>query len=705
MFKLLFKSFLFITLILIVCFAALYLNPQYNTHYLKSIKLKLKKLNKVEGRKIVIIGGSNACFGIDSDLMENTLGIPVVNTSLHASLGPKFWIEYVKNDLKEGDILIMSSEFGMLSKKGWYGTKSNAVPFTILFTPSKLHILFTDYSLFKNTIVGIFETIKSYWKEYPFKPTTRQTAFDFRSFDSDNIKADFLNKTYTKKVPVKELIFHENYTSWEKLKSEKKYFDSKNIKFYMTLPSALDEAFKIKNTTEFIKAVSEYSEIPILNNNYDYFFKRKYFFDSEYHLNYTGRRYRTKQLINDIKEDILKNKPISEKQKIILSEASFERIELDQMKMNYKIKIKRFGKDSITIGPEVNDKVGFLKYKTELKDYSGYLIKIKVKCKPDVLEKLKFRGAAEYDFDNKNSVADNIHVLCKNLSKTITASNDNSYSSIGITFDAGDLKMDDTFTILDVHLIKGAQFTCDNVLKYDSRPEYIIKPSVKEIIFKYKSIVIQNIKVKDVMNLNSKIELKVNDKYLIKFKSDSLYLYDFYLDKLLLKQKINSPLRFLNSKNYELELNIDDLIKEKAVIGSSKKSNSLKEQFINTEKILTNPFKFNEAIKINEIGYFCEQKGNYNFIFQLDNNSLYKELENFTGYIKYYNDDIDEQNKHVTSFPLKYIEFEGHKYISVAIKIDNINLSKLDFFFIKKNPKEVSKIYIAKDLKLIKNDR
>ena len=259
--------------------------------------------------------------------------------------------------------------------------------------------------------------------------------------------------------------------------------------------------------------------------------------------------------------------------------------------------------------------------------------------------------------------------------------------------------------MLDVQLIEGAQHTCEQVSNYNRSPEYLVQHSVKEVIFKFKRFVNQTVKVKDIMNLDSEIELNAGDKYKIELKSETLYLYDFYLDKLLFKQKINKPLKFLNSKNYELELNIENSIKKGDINQPSQKTDVFRDKVSKSEKILTKPFKFNEIIKFNEIGYINEQNGNYTFVFKTEKDSNSKDYENFIGYIKYYNGEIKDQNKMVTTFTLKLLEIDGYKYIFATVNIDNAELSKLDIFFIKKEPKEISKFYTLKDLKLIKNVR
>ncbi|MCF6279451.1 MAG: hypothetical protein L3J14_03805 [Flavobacteriaceae bacterium] len=122
-----------------------------------------------------------------------------------------------------------------------------------------------------------------------------------------------------------------------------------------------------------------------------------------------------------------------------------------------------------------------------------------------------------------------------------------------------------------------------------------------------------------------------------------------------------------------------------------------------TEKILTTPFPFNEIITINEIGYFEESKGRYVFILKFKEKTTKFQLQNFRGYVRYYNKAIKEENKQVSSFPLKTLEVDNDMYTFVRLYIKNIDISKLDFFFMEKGASKASKFYTIKELKLLNN--
>lgn len=122
-----------------------------------------------------------------------------------------------------------------------------------------------------------------------------------------------------------------------------------------------------------------------------------------------------------------------------------------------------------------------------------------------------------------------------------------------------------------------------------------------------------------------------------------------------------------------------------------------------TNKLLNLQFQFNDAIKINEIGYFNEFENRYSFIFKLGKQLDIKQVQKFRGYIRYYNGDIINENKKVNSFPLALLEIDDDIYIFARLKIEDINISKLDIFFMDTTTSKASKFLTIKELKLKSN--
>lgn len=98
-----------VTVILVLAFGSGYHASVVDYH--GAVAAKEERLSNLSSPKVVIIGGSNATFGIDSEALEHALCAPVVNMSIHANLGVEFMVNEVKSELGPGDLVIASFEY------------------------------------------------------------------------------------------------------------------------------------------------------------------------------------------------------------------------------------------------------------------------------------------------------------------------------------------------------------------------------------------------------------------------------------------------------------------------------------------------------------------------------------------------------------------------------------------------------------------
>lgn len=100
------KCLLMLCLVVLFCFGIVM--PQYLNNYQASLIDKNERLCSIEGPKIVLVGNSNLVFGIDSQMIEEAFGLPVVNMGMHGGLGNPFNEQAALQNVCEGDIVILS---------------------------------------------------------------------------------------------------------------------------------------------------------------------------------------------------------------------------------------------------------------------------------------------------------------------------------------------------------------------------------------------------------------------------------------------------------------------------------------------------------------------------------------------------------------------------------------------------------------------
>ncbi len=82
----------------------------YSRTFTAELPRKYDYLYAAEGEKIVVVGGSSVCFGLDSALMEELTGRKVADFGLYATLGTKVMLDLSKRAIKSGDTVILAPE-------------------------------------------------------------------------------------------------------------------------------------------------------------------------------------------------------------------------------------------------------------------------------------------------------------------------------------------------------------------------------------------------------------------------------------------------------------------------------------------------------------------------------------------------------------------------------------------------------------------
>lgn len=112
MVKFVYKSLFFVFALFALLVAIGVILPYNKDGYIRAQKFKMDVLaNPLRKPTIVILGGSNAAFGYDTKILNDSLPMPVFNAGLHAGIGMKFFLDDCSQYLKKGDVLVFSPEY------------------------------------------------------------------------------------------------------------------------------------------------------------------------------------------------------------------------------------------------------------------------------------------------------------------------------------------------------------------------------------------------------------------------------------------------------------------------------------------------------------------------------------------------------------------------------------------------------------------
>jgi hypothetical protein len=290
--KLLLKA-LILLLPVIALLIIVILLPLPSNAYLLAIIDKHRRFENTGTPRIVLAGGSNLAFGIDSSLIQNTLDVPVINTGLSANFGLGRILDDLAPRLNPGDILVIVPEYEHF-ESFWNGDEA---AWDLIFDVRQYRLLVN------RTLYGFPPGILSYAQ-------TKVSAMIPRRPDPHAYTRDGFNEygDYVKHLTMEDRQFEllKPVRNLETLYLARFFtfvdaFRARGIRVLVSYPSFEESVFLASET--FIReldAALRAGAVTVISNPRDYAFPRSSFYDSSYHLNAEGRELRTARLIQDL---------------------------------------------------------------------------------------------------------------------------------------------------------------------------------------------------------------------------------------------------------------------------------------------------------------------------------------------------------------------------------------------------------------------
>ena len=120
------KRYLALLLILLIVPAALaswgFALPEcYGDSFMGELKHKVSRLDELEGRRIVIVGGSAAAFGVDSELLRAAFpDREIVNLGMYAALGTTVMLDLSERSVRAGDTVVIMPEISQQTMSDFF---------------------------------------------------------------------------------------------------------------------------------------------------------------------------------------------------------------------------------------------------------------------------------------------------------------------------------------------------------------------------------------------------------------------------------------------------------------------------------------------------------------------------------------------------------------------------------------------------------
>lgn len=109
--KFLIKVIAFLLVIIAVVCIFLELTPVNRAAYMYEYHNKLERLDTLSGPRLILVGGSNLGFSIDSKMISDSLSINVANVGLHAAMGLRYMLSSISKKVKANDVIVIMPEY------------------------------------------------------------------------------------------------------------------------------------------------------------------------------------------------------------------------------------------------------------------------------------------------------------------------------------------------------------------------------------------------------------------------------------------------------------------------------------------------------------------------------------------------------------------------------------------------------------------
>lgn len=279
--------------------------PQYTNTFVGELDDKFERLTSIDEPKVVVVGGSSVAFGLESEVLEEYIGMPVVNFGLYAALGTKVMLDLSKAGINEGDVVVIAPELDKQTMSMYFNSET-----TLQATddkPSMLRYVAPEhyFSLLGSLWDHAAQKLE-YKKDGAPNPPGVYNGNNFNEYGDleydrpGNVMALYYDPNTT--ITLDESILDEEFIDY--LNDYIHYCEKKGATVYYSFcpmnHMALAEGTTDESIAAFENLMKEKIDCKFISYIDDYILAPGYFYDTNFHLNDKGSLYRTLKLSEDL---------------------------------------------------------------------------------------------------------------------------------------------------------------------------------------------------------------------------------------------------------------------------------------------------------------------------------------------------------------------------------------------------------------------
>lgn len=282
------------------------LPAQYNDTFLGEMKYKCRLLEEAEGRRIVLIGGSAVAFGTDSALAEQALpGFRVVNFGMYAALGTTVMLDLAESALRPGDIVILSPEQQEQTLSCWFGAEAmwqaadGAFDLLARLDRERWGAMAGQFPSFAG---GKLRYVLQGQEPVAAAPYSRSSFNEYGDIASGLCPANLMPGGYDISTPIRfsSEVLSPDFVDTVNAFARRQAARGVEV-WYRFCPMNALAVEDLETLEDYWELLQSSLEIPIIGDPYDCILAAEWFYDTNFHLNDSGRLVNTRSLVRDIK--------------------------------------------------------------------------------------------------------------------------------------------------------------------------------------------------------------------------------------------------------------------------------------------------------------------------------------------------------------------------------------------------------------------
>ncbi len=263
-------------------------------------KTKLEQLSRIQGPRIILIGGSGLGMGMLTSELAKELNHPVYNMGLHAGLGLIYQMCLPPSyQLKNGDLIVIVPEYANFNGESCFGDQELVAMVSDILPEHRKYLSLSHWFRLWQHVArhGAGKIRKCFLPERPSNPSDSYDSFGDCKWGNKPPDAQLV-------FPVAKRLSASNFSPTI-LQYIRSYIDTckeKGVRVVLLPPAYQAQSYD--NQSEYIRKIEQELErggMPFLVPTKRYRLDRQYFYDTPYHLNLIGRRLRTHMMIADLK--------------------------------------------------------------------------------------------------------------------------------------------------------------------------------------------------------------------------------------------------------------------------------------------------------------------------------------------------------------------------------------------------------------------